>query len=138
MNPNRSPLLLVVAGGIYIVLMLGSSLFSRQRQPATGPALEAPVPMQEWTTADAGVFVMRSLPGSLPAPDPRQKGVACKESLGQFIINGACWQLLPVPPPCPREDGAFEHEDRKCYVRVLRAEKTPTSGGESRPGVANP
>lgn len=96
-------------------------------KPAS-PQAAAPLVVQGWTTADAGGLAMRLLQGGLPAPDQRQKNVPCKETLGQFMINGACWQRLPVPPPCPISDGAFEHDDHRCYVRVLRAERVKQSG----------
>lgn len=137
MNHQRNALL-GIAGLLIAALVL---VFGPKQRPPPAPPptpLEAPVPLQEWTTADAGALTMRLVPGTLPAADPRQKHVACKEKLAQYIINGACWQRLPVPPPCPTEDGAYEHDDHKCYVRVLRAERSPQSGDVPPLGVAGP
>lgn len=125
--------------GLWVALMVGIMVSpSQRRQPQQVTPMEAPVPLQEWTTADAGRWVASLVPGKLPAPDPRQLRDGCKESLGQHMLKGACWQLLAVPPPCPLSDGAFEHDDGRCYVRVLKAAAIPTSGDIRPHGVAEP
>ena len=98
-------------------------------------------PSQEWTAApDALPMLARVLPGTLPPPDPRQRKPPCRAGIGEQAINGYCWLQLAVGPPCPAEDGAYEHNG-KCFAYVLRAEKapsTPTSGEPQRANVAGP
>ena len=111
-----------------VLIPSGADRMLRPEPPRIGP-IPLPVPAQEWTTEALGWNILPNVLGKLPAPDQRQKNVVCEKALGQFMIEGACWQRIPVDPPCPIEKGAFEHDkDRKCYVRVLRAEGPPQSG----------
>jgi hypothetical protein len=137
---TMTPKVLRVVVGVLLLLLGPPGAIALFRPTASAPQhgpAPIPGPVQEWTTVDSGALAMRMLPGSLPEPDPRQKHVPCKKTLGQVMLNGACWQLLPVPPPCPLDDGAFEHDDdHKCYTRVLRAERPKQSGDPQMVNVA--
>lgn len=137
---NHGPNAVLGIAALVILAIILAIAPSKKTAPPPPEAFEVPVPLQEATTAaDAGAMAWRVVPGTLPVPDTRQlKAEGCRKALGQYVINGVCWQQLPVPPPCPRSDGAFEHDDHRCYVPVLRAERAPQSG-EPRPrGVAEP
>ena len=104
------------------------------KQEAPTPALDAPTPLQEWTTADAGVLALRVVLGKLPPPDPRQRKAPCDPDLN-VEINGYCWIPLAVEK-CPKGK-AFEHEG-KCYAYSLESKRVPQSGEPRYPGVAEP
>lgn len=114
----------------------GARTLLHPEPPKIGP-IPLPVPTQEWTTEAKGWVPIPAILTTLPPPDPRQKNVECRKALGQVILEGACWQRLDVEPPCPTDEGAFEHDkDHKCYVRVLRAERPKQSGEPQLVNVA--
>lgn len=122
-------LVLAAAPGLVSVLMP-----QRAAPPPTPPSAD----VQGWTTDTQTLRFASVVLGKLPPPDPLQRRKDCRIKLGQVEIAGACWQRLDVAPPCPIEEGAYEHEDHRCYVRVLRAEQPPTSGEPQRANIAGP
>lgn len=122
---------------VLVVLLVAPSSADRILRPApkTGPS-PLPVPVQAFTT-EAREMVVPLMLHKLPDADPRQKNVVCEPALGQVMLDGACWQMLPVDPPCPVDKGAFEHDkDHRCYVRVLRAERPKQSGDPALVNIA--
>lgn len=124
-------------------LLLGAIVLTVVPKKAKPPEaeLETPVPIQEFTPADAGVIVlptMRVVIGRLPSPGPNQKKPEhCDPELGEEAINNGCWMRTDVPPPCPRGK-LWEHRDA-CWRPVAYAKPPPTSGDPRRPGgVAGP
>jgi hypothetical protein len=116
------------------VFIFGAALVAVSQKPPKArvePSLEAPVPLQKWTTADAGTLVL----GAIPSPGPNQKR-KCDPDRAEQEINGGCWVETTTPPPCPRGK-QWEHEGR-CWLPVAEAKPVPTSGGSSSPGVADP
>lgn len=125
-----------------LAIGLGSAVISwdGKRFQAPPETLEAPVPLQEWTT-DAGVAfrgVAVALPGKLPPPAENQrKAGQCDRDAAQVEVNGGCWVETTTPRPCPKGK-QWEHEGR-CWLPVFRAARTPQSSEPRRPGgVAGP
>lgn len=125
-----------LAGALAFALVLLVAPSPRPPPPLPSP-LEAPVPLQEWTTADAGDALRWVVLGSLPPPDPRQRKPPCRTSIGERAVNGLCWLKLAVPLPCP-EGEAWEYEGA-CYAYALEAKPIPKSGGsDAARGMADP
>jgi len=126
----------VVLGLVAMTLII---LFVPTPSPKAPPPspLEAPVPLQEWTTADAGAMMARVVPGRLPTPGPNQlRAGQCDPERSEKEVNGGCWVKTEKPPPCPRGK-QWEHEGA-CWLPVAQAKPVPTSGGGEAKGVANP
>lgn len=130
-------LVLSSPGFVLLALALAASpglvsLLAPQRTPPpTAPNAAA----QEFTTDAAPSRFANVFLGELPATDdPRQYRAPC-ESEFYVELKGKCWIPLDIKP-CPK-GRAWEHEG-KCYVRALRAERTPTSGEPQRANIAGP
>lgn len=126
----------VLSGGALVVaVIVFLSIPPRKATPVPEP-LEAPVPMQEWTTADAGTL-LPLMAGHLPPPGPNQlRAGKCDKDMSQEEINGGCWVATTKKPPCPTGK-QWEHNGM-CWLPVAPAKPTPTTG-EPRPrGVATP
>lgn len=109
------------------------------KKAAPGPVepLEAPVPMQEWTTADAGPLVLPLVAGHLPPPGPNQlRAGKCDKDMSQEEINGGCWVATTKKPPCPTGK-QWEHNGM-CWLPVAPAKPSPTTGEPRTRGVATP
>lgn len=123
----------LAALGLFVgAVALTMPMRKAQEVPADG--ITTPIPLREWTTADAGM-VLRAVQSALPEPAPGQK-TRCEADLGEVELNGACWMKTDVPPPCPT--GKLWKHEGKCWRPIPKTARTPTSG-ESRPiGVAEP
>jgi hypothetical protein len=132
--------------GALAALLFGWALSLDRPRPAQAEvALEAPVPLQEWT-ADAGVIVlptMKVVIGKLPSPGPNQIKESRKcEAPAQFK-EGGCW--LPIAgeqPPCDPAAGRQRKlwpDKGMCWFPVAEARPPPTTGEPRRHGgVAGP
>jgi len=69
---------------------------------------------------DVGGIIGRDMPKQ---PFPGQKRSPCTPR-SQVEINGACWMVLELKPPCPED--VVEHGG-KCYVPVFTAPPVPSS-----------
>ena len=137
MKFGATPRMLRWVGSLLILFLapMGAQRFIHPEPSKVGP-MPLPVPVQAFTT-EAREMVIPLMLHKLPEADPRQKNVVCERALGQVMLEGACWQLLPVEPPCPVDKGAFEHDkDHRCYVRVLRAERPKQSGEPNLVNIA--
>jgi len=137
LNHQANARLTIVA---IIAATIAIAVFTPVPQRTTKPPptpLEAPVPLQEWTTADAGAWVASALPGRLPTPGPNQlRAGQCDPDRSEKEVNGGCWVKTEKPPPCPRGK-QWEHEGA-CWLPVAHAKPVPTSGGGEARGVAEP
>jgi hypothetical protein len=102
--------------------------------PAPQLPVDGVLPVQQWTVDVSPRAIAFALPGALPKPTSTQKRPPCAAKIGEEEVQGYCWLRLDVSPPCPQEADAYAWEyGGKCFQRVLRAERTPTTG-EIRPG----
>ena len=122
-----------------MVASLGLWLVPKKVPPPEAP-LEAPVPIQEFTPADAGVIVlptMRVLILGLPKPGPNQiKDAKQCKSPAEFR-SGGCWLAVAKKPPCNPPEGEPRNlweDEGLCWFPVAHARLPPTSGEPRRPG----
>jgi hypothetical protein len=115
--------------------VIGALTVPMQKPATPTPPMEPAVPLQEWTTADAGAMAFRMVPGKIPAPGPNQLR-ACDPERSEVLINGGCWVKTDKKPPCPRGK-QWEHEGA-CYLPVAEAKPVPQSGEPKPRGVAEP
>lgn len=121
-------LAVLVPGGLWLGLA-----DSRTTLPA-GP-MPAPVPQVALQASAFAAFPSVAL-GRLPDGVEMQRKPPCDPD-AEEAIGGWCWIPLRVEK-CPVENGkAFEHE-KKCYLRSMRAARSPTTGEPHVTPVAAP
>lgn len=116
---------------------LWAGLGDSRRLPPTAPVPSPTSPPMDLQTSTYAPYplVMATL-GRLPDGVDTQRKPPCDPD-AEEAIGGWCWIPLAVEK-CPTDKGkAFEHNG-KCYLRALRAARSPTTG-EPRPfPVAGP